>query len=116
VAPQEYIENALNLLEKAERPLVLVGKGMAWSRAEDDGMREFAEGRRDHRLTLFLERPHAAAIGRRGAADQDHRPAILLRIREAREPVHDIWAGHSDAAWPLPCATRRSGVIRASAR
>ena len=32
VAPQEYIEDALNLLEKAERPLVLVGKGMAWSR------------------------------------------------------------------------------------
>src|SRR5438132_1962516 len=36
VAPQEYIEDALNLLEKAERPLVLVGKGMAWSRAEDE--------------------------------------------------------------------------------
>ena len=36
VAPQEYIEDASNLLEKAERPLVLVGKGMAWSRAEDE--------------------------------------------------------------------------------
>jgi 2-hydroxyacyl-CoA lyase 1 len=33
---QEYIEEPLNLLEKAERPLVLVGKGMAWSRAEDE--------------------------------------------------------------------------------
>src|SRR5437899_9620239 len=30
VAPPENIEEALNLLEKAERPLVLVGKGMAW--------------------------------------------------------------------------------------
>jgi len=29
VAPQGYIEEALNLLEKAERPLVLVSKGMA---------------------------------------------------------------------------------------
>src|ERR1700737_4134873 len=42
VAPQEYIEDALNLLEKAERPLVLVGKGMAWSRAEDE-VRSFLE-------------------------------------------------------------------------
>jgi len=42
VAPQEYIEDALNLLEKAERPLVLVGKGMAWSRAEDE-VRAFLE-------------------------------------------------------------------------
>jgi thiamine pyrophosphate-dependent acetolactate synthase large subunit-like protein len=30
VAPMENIEAALNLLEKAERPLVLVGKGMAF--------------------------------------------------------------------------------------
>src|SRR6266446_1862321 len=42
VAPQEYIEAALNLLEKAERPLVLAGKGMAWSRAEDE-VRAFIE-------------------------------------------------------------------------
>src|SRR5437660_8416079 len=42
VAPQEYIEDALNLLEKAERPLILVGKGMAWSRAEDE-VRTFIE-------------------------------------------------------------------------
>jgi 2-hydroxyacyl-CoA lyase len=42
VAPAENIEAALNLLEKAERPLVLVGKGMAWSRAEDE-VRAFIE-------------------------------------------------------------------------
>src|SRR5260370_2362486 len=42
VAPPEYIEDALNLLEKAERPLVLVGKGMAWSHAEDE-VRAFLE-------------------------------------------------------------------------
>jgi 2-hydroxyacyl-CoA lyase 1 len=36
VAPAENIEAALNLLERAERPLVLVGKGMAWSRAEQE--------------------------------------------------------------------------------
>jgi thiamine pyrophosphate-dependent acetolactate synthase large subunit-like protein len=42
VAPQEYIEDALNLREKDERPLVLVGGGMAWSRAEDE-VRAFLE-------------------------------------------------------------------------
>jgi 2-hydroxyacyl-CoA lyase len=42
VAPMENIESALNLLERAERPLVLVGKGMAWSRAEDE-VRGFIE-------------------------------------------------------------------------
>lgn len=42
VAPMENIEGALDLLEKAERPLVLVGKGMAWSRAEGE-VRAFIE-------------------------------------------------------------------------
>jgi 2-hydroxyacyl-CoA lyase 1 len=42
VAPMENVEAALNLLEKAERPLVLVGKGMAWSRAENE-VRAFIE-------------------------------------------------------------------------
>jgi 2-hydroxyacyl-CoA lyase 1 len=42
VAPPENIDAALNLLERAERPLVLVGKGMAWSRAEDE-VRAFIE-------------------------------------------------------------------------
>ena len=30
-APPENVEAALNMLERAERPLVLVGKGMAWA-------------------------------------------------------------------------------------
>src|ERR1700731_2973562 len=42
VAPTENIEAALDLLERAERPLVLVGKGMAWSRAENE-VRAFIE-------------------------------------------------------------------------
>jgi 2-hydroxyacyl-CoA lyase 1 len=42
VAPQENVEAALNLLERAQRPLVLVGKGMAWARAEDE-VRAFIE-------------------------------------------------------------------------
>ena len=36
IAPSENIEAALDLLEKAERPLALVGKGMAWAQAEDE--------------------------------------------------------------------------------
>ena len=42
IAPQENIEAALDLLETAERPLVLVGKGMAWAQAED-GVRDFVD-------------------------------------------------------------------------
>src|ERR1700740_1088949 len=34
-APTQTIEAALTLLEQAKRPLVLIGKGMAWSRAEN---------------------------------------------------------------------------------
>jgi 2-hydroxyacyl-CoA lyase 1 len=42
VAPAENVEAALDLLERAQRPLVLVGKGMAWSHAEDE-VRAFIE-------------------------------------------------------------------------
>ena len=42
IAPSENIEAALDLLETAERPMVLVGKGMAWARAEDE-VREFID-------------------------------------------------------------------------
>ena len=58
-------------------------------------------GRRQH-LALFLEGAHAVAVGLRGAADQDHRPAILLRVGKAGEAVDDAGAGHDDArAGPL---------------
>jgi len=42
LAPPDSIEAALDALESAERPLVIIGKGMAWSRAEDD-VRQFIE-------------------------------------------------------------------------
>ncbi len=41
-ADPESVEAALSALESAERPLVVVGKGMAWSRAEGE-VREFIE-------------------------------------------------------------------------
>ena len=42
LAPAENIEAALDVLEGAERPLVLVGKGMAWAQAENE-VREFID-------------------------------------------------------------------------
>ncbi|HIG40996.1 MAG: oxalyl-CoA decarboxylase [bacterium] len=41
-AMEENIEAALTALESAQRPLVIVGKGMAWSNAENE-VREFIE-------------------------------------------------------------------------
>ena len=64
-------------------------------------------GRGQH-LALFLERAHAVAVGLRSAADQDHRPAILLRVGEAGEAVDDAGAGHDDArAGPCRSGSRR---------
>ena len=42
LADPEAIEGALDMLESAEKPLVVVGKGMGWSRAEDE-VRAFIE-------------------------------------------------------------------------
>ena len=42
MADPEAVEAALTALESAERPLVVVGKGMAWARAEEE-IREFVE-------------------------------------------------------------------------
>lgn len=41
-APKENIDAALAAIKSAENPLVIVGKGMAWARAEDE-VREFVE-------------------------------------------------------------------------
>ena len=42
IADPDSIEGALDALESAEKPLVVVGKGMAWSHAEDE-VRSFIE-------------------------------------------------------------------------
>jgi hypothetical protein len=67
-----------------------------------DRMRELAERRRDQHLALFLERTHAVAPGLRRAANEDHRPAILLRIGEAGEAVDDAGARHDEAGTGAP--------------
>jgi len=42
LADPDNVESALDALESAENPLVIVGKGMAWARAEDE-VRDFIE-------------------------------------------------------------------------
>ena len=62
IAPQENVEAALNALESAQRPLVIVGKGMAWSRAEDE-------------VRAFIERtgvPFLASPMGKGVMDDNH--------------------------------------------
>ena len=58
----EYIEQALNVLQSAERPLVIIGKGMASSRAEDE-------------VRAFIERtqlPFLASPMGKGVMPDDH--------------------------------------------
>ena len=61
-APADYIESALNVLESAQRPLVIVGKGMAWSGAEEE-------------VRAFVERtgvPFLASPMGKGVMDDNH--------------------------------------------
>jgi 2-hydroxyacyl-CoA lyase 1 len=62
LAPPENIEQALDVLASAARPLVIVGKGMAWSRAEDE-------------VRAFIERtqlPFLASPMGKGVIDDTH--------------------------------------------
>ncbi|MBI3918747.1 MAG: oxalyl-CoA decarboxylase [Betaproteobacteria bacterium] len=61
-APQENIAQALDVLKTAQRPLAIVGKGMAWSRAEDE-------------VRAFIERtgvPFLASPMGKGVMDDSH--------------------------------------------
>lgn len=84
VAPQERIEDALNLLEKAGGPLVLVGKGMAWSRAEDE-------------VRPLIERAQLSFCVRRWA-----RTASALPRRRVSKPRLVVpWFGRDPAPQPV---------------
>lgn len=61
-APQESIDAALDALKSAERPLVIVGKGAAYARAEDD-VREFIEA---------TQLPYLASPMGKGVIPDDH--------------------------------------------
>ena len=62
LAPQESIESALAALKSAERPLVIVGKGAAYARAEDE-VREFVE---------LTQLPYLATPMGKGVIPDDH--------------------------------------------
>ncbi len=73
----EYVDAALDLLETAERPLVIVGKGMAYSRAED-------------KVRAFIERtqiPFLASPMGKGVMDDSHPLSVgaarSLALKEA---------------------------------
>ncbi|MCL2428679.1 MAG: thiamine pyrophosphate-binding protein [Alphaproteobacteria bacterium] len=58
----QYVEQALDVLQSAERPLVIIGKGMAFSRAEDE-------------VRAFIERtqlPFLASPMGKGVMPDDH--------------------------------------------
>ncbi|NJN00803.1 MAG: oxalyl-CoA decarboxylase, partial [Aquincola sp.] len=62
MAMNEDITKALAVLQSAEKPLVIVGKGMAWSRAEDE-------------VRAFIERtklPFLASPMGKGVLDDNH--------------------------------------------
>ncbi len=65
-AMQEDVDKALNVLESAQRPLVIVGKGMGWSRAEDE-------------VRAFIERtqlPFLASPMGKGVMDDNHKLSV----------------------------------------
>jgi len=69
-APQEYIDQAIDVLRTAKRPLVIVGKGMAWSGAEEE-------------VRAFVERtgvPFLASPMGKGVID-DHHPLSVGAAR-----------------------------------
>jgi len=61
-APPEGVEAALAAIKTAENPLVIVGKGMAWARAEDE-VREFIEK---------TQLPYLATPMGKGVVSDDH--------------------------------------------
>ena len=76
-AMSEDISKALAALQSAERPLVIVGKGMAWSRAEDE-------------VRAFIERtklPFLASPMGKGVLDDNHPLSVgaarSLALKEA---------------------------------
>jgi 2-hydroxyacyl-CoA lyase 1 len=76
-ADDEMIQKAVNLLKKAKKPLIIVGKGMAWARAENE-LRELVD---------LLGMPFLPTPMGKGVVDDSHElnvsPARTLALREA---------------------------------
>ena len=88
-AMQEDIDKALNTLESAERPLVIVGKGMGWSRAEDE-------------VRAFIERtqlPFLASPMGKGVMDDSHPLSVGAARSHALQEADVIFLMGSRLNW-----------------
>jgi 2-hydroxyacyl-CoA lyase 1 len=88
-AMQEDVDHALDALESAERPLVIVGKGMAWSRAEDD-------------VRAFIERtqlPFLASPMGKGVLDDNHPLSVGAARSHALKEADVIFLMGSRLNW-----------------
>jgi hypothetical protein len=83
-APLENVDAAWAALTRAERPLVIVGKGAAYSRAEDE-------------VRAFLEGALAVLVAVVRATDEDHRPAVGPGVRHPGDAVNHARAGNAEA-------------------
>ncbi|HQW52208.1 MAG TPA: thiamine pyrophosphate-binding protein, partial [Tepidiformaceae bacterium] len=79
LAPQESIDAAMAALKTAERPLVIVGKGAAYSRAEDE-VRAFIE---------TTQLPYLASPMGKGVMPDDH-PLSIAPARSAALQGADV--------------------------
>jgi len=85
-APTAEVERAIEVLRNAERPLVVIGKGAAYSRAEDE-VRQFVESTGIPFLTSpmgkgVIDDEHALSVmPARGLALQDADVVVLLGAR-----------------------------------
>jgi len=85
-APTAEVERAIEVLRNAERPLVIIGKGAAYSRAEDE-VRQFVESTGIPFLTSpmgkgVIDDEHALSVmPARGLALQDADVVVLLGAR-----------------------------------
>jgi 2-hydroxyacyl-CoA lyase 1 len=76
-APDEMIDKTIKLLQEAKRPLIIIGKGMAWARAEKE-LRSLVD---------LLQMPFLPTPMGKGVVDDSHElnvsPARTLALREA---------------------------------
>ena len=66
-------------------------------------VREFTKRRGNMDLALFLEGAHTAAISLRRPANQYHRPAVLLCIRQSSQTVDDTGSRHGNTGARATC-------------
>jgi 2-hydroxyacyl-CoA lyase 1 len=88
-AMQEDVDKALNTLESAERPLVIVGKGMGWSRAENE-------------VRAFIERtqlPFLASPMGKGVMDDNHPLSVGAARSHALQEADVIFLMGSRLNW-----------------